>query len=154
MSKVTSMSNIIIIIIIIIIIMALRPFCWALAAFSVSWYYTQSVGVLDGGSASHKDATYTEDNTNRINAHIHIQALSGIRTHDPMCQGHQLINKLHETVLQQKPTVKKSRLYVTFHRCRFLQSVGICPPPPEVGRSHFVSCSGLFANMSAATLVS
>jgi hypothetical protein len=36
---------------------------------------------LDGRSARHKSATYTQNNTNRINADIN--ALSGIGTHDP-----------------------------------------------------------------------
>jgi hypothetical protein len=36
-------------IIIIIIIIALQLFFWALAAFSVSWSYTQSIGLLGRG---------------------------------------------------------------------------------------------------------
>jgi heme/copper-type cytochrome/quinol oxidase subunit 2 len=45
---------VIIVIIIIIIIMA----------FSVSWSYTLSVGLLDGGSARRKASTYMQNNTN------------------------------------------------------------------------------------------
>jgi hypothetical protein len=37
--------------------------CWALAAFSVSQSYTQSVGHLDGGSARRTAATCTEQHT-------------------------------------------------------------------------------------------
>jgi hypothetical protein len=61
--------------------MALKPFCWTLASFSVSWSYTQSVGLLGRGSARRKAATYTQNNTNRINTQ-RFNALSGIRTHD------------------------------------------------------------------------
>jgi hypothetical protein len=46
-------------IIIIIIIIALHPLCWTLAAFSVSWSYAQSVGLLGRGSARRKASTYT-----------------------------------------------------------------------------------------------
>jgi hypothetical protein len=35
--------------------------CWALAAFSVSLSYTQSVGLLGRGSACRKAATYTQN---------------------------------------------------------------------------------------------
>jgi hypothetical protein len=38
---------------------------------------------LDGGSAHRKAATYKQNNTNRINAHTDIHALSGFRTHEP-----------------------------------------------------------------------
>jgi hypothetical protein len=38
--------------------------CWALAAFSVSSTYTQSVGILGRGSAGRKAFTYTQSNTN------------------------------------------------------------------------------------------
>jgi hypothetical protein len=37
--------------------------------FSVYQSYTQSVGLLGRGSARRKAATYTQNNTNRINAH-------------------------------------------------------------------------------------
>jgi hypothetical protein len=33
--------------------------CWTLAAFSVSWFFTQSIGLLGRGSAHRKAATYT-----------------------------------------------------------------------------------------------
>jgi hypothetical protein len=42
---------------------------------------------LDGGSARRKASTYTQNSTNRINAHnTGIHALSSIRTHDPRVQ--------------------------------------------------------------------
>jgi hypothetical protein len=44
--------------------MALQSFCWTLAAFSVSQAYTQSVRLLDGGTAGRKAAIYTHNNTN------------------------------------------------------------------------------------------
>jgi hypothetical protein len=34
------------------------------AVFSVSYFYTQPIGLLDGGSARLKAATYTQNNTN------------------------------------------------------------------------------------------
>jgi hypothetical protein len=37
---------------------------WTLAAFSISLSHTQSVGLLERGSARHKAATYAQDNTN------------------------------------------------------------------------------------------
>jgi hypothetical protein len=56
-----------------IVIMALQDFIGPLAAFSVPWSYTQSVWLLDGGSARRKASTYTQNNkhTCRINAHRH-----------------------------------------------------------------------------------
>jgi hypothetical protein len=59
--------------------------CWALAAFSVSRFYTQSVGLLKRG-ISPLQGLYlnTEQHKHRINAHnTDIHALSGIRNHDP-----------------------------------------------------------------------
>jgi hypothetical protein len=58
--------------------------CWALAAFSVSWSYTQSVGLL-GRGISPLQSLYlrTEQYKHTINAHnIDMHVLSGIRTHD------------------------------------------------------------------------
>jgi hypothetical protein len=59
--------------------------CWALAAFSVSWSYTQPVGLFGWGiSPSQGLYLHTEQHKYRINAHnSDIHALSGIRTHDP-----------------------------------------------------------------------
>jgi hypothetical protein len=59
--------------------------CWALAAFSVSWSYTQSVGLLGHGICpSQGRYLHTEQHKHRINAHnTDIHALSRIRTHDP-----------------------------------------------------------------------
>jgi hypothetical protein len=45
--------------------------------------YTQSVGLLGGGAACHKAATYTQNNTNPEDTHTNIHASSGIRTDDP-----------------------------------------------------------------------
>jgi hypothetical protein len=58
--------------------------CYALAAFSVPWSYTQSVAPL-GRGISPSQGLYldTEQHKHRINAHnTDIHALSGIRTHD------------------------------------------------------------------------
>jgi hypothetical protein len=57
-------------------------FHWALAAISVSWSYTQSIGLLGRGSARRKASTYTQNNTNREWTHTDIHAFSGIRTQD------------------------------------------------------------------------
>jgi hypothetical protein len=58
--------------------------CWALAAFSVSWPYTRSVGLLGREiGPSQGLCLHTEQDKHRINAHnTDIHALSGIRTHD------------------------------------------------------------------------
>jgi hypothetical protein len=57
--------------------------CWALAAFSLSWSYSQSVELL-GWGISPSQGLYTEQHKQRINAHnTDIHALSGIRAHDP-----------------------------------------------------------------------
>jgi hypothetical protein len=60
--------------------------CWALAAFSISWSYTQSVGLL-GRCISPSHGLYlhvhTQQQKHRLNAHnTDIHALIGIRTHD------------------------------------------------------------------------
>jgi hypothetical protein len=59
--------------------------CWALAAFSVSWSYTQWVGLLRRGLSPWQGRHLrTEQHKHRINAHTaDIHALSGIRTHGP-----------------------------------------------------------------------
>jgi hypothetical protein len=59
--------------------------CWALDGFSVSWSYTQSVGLLRQGiSPSQGLYLHTEQHKPRINSNnTDIHALSGIRTHDP-----------------------------------------------------------------------
>jgi hypothetical protein len=52
---------------------------WTFAAFSISQSVrTQTVGLLERGSARRKAATYTQNNTN-----TDIRASTGIRTHDP-----------------------------------------------------------------------
>jgi hypothetical protein len=63
--------------------------CWALAAFSVSWSYTQSVGLLGRGiSPSQGLYLHTEQKKYKIKAHNKdIHALSGIRTLDPSVRG-------------------------------------------------------------------
>jgi hypothetical protein len=44
--------------------------CWVLAAFSVSWSYTQSVGLFgSGNSPSQSPYLHTEQHRHRINAH-------------------------------------------------------------------------------------
>jgi hypothetical protein len=57
--------------------------CCALAAFSVSWSDTQSVGLPGRGiSPSQGFYLHKEQHKHRINAHnTHIHAYSGIRTH-------------------------------------------------------------------------
>jgi hypothetical protein len=59
--------------------------CWTLTAFSVSWSFTQSVGLL-GREISPSQIRYLHKghHKHRINARkSHMHALSGIRTHDP-----------------------------------------------------------------------
>jgi hypothetical protein len=58
--------------------------CWVLAAFSVSWSYTQSVGPL-GWVISPSQGRYlhTGQPKHRINAYTDIHASNGTRTHDP-----------------------------------------------------------------------
>jgi hypothetical protein len=58
---------------------------WTLEALSVSWSYTQSVGLIGPGiSPSQGRYLHTEQHKHRINAHYtYIHASSGIRTHDP-----------------------------------------------------------------------
>jgi hypothetical protein len=60
-------------------------FCWALAAFSVSWSYKQSVGLLGRGiSPSQGLYLHREQHKHRINALItDIHALIGIWIQDP-----------------------------------------------------------------------
>jgi hypothetical protein len=61
--------------------MALQPL-WILAAFSVSYSYTQSVGLHGLGiSPSQGRYLHTEQHKHRIDVDIH--ASSGIRTHGP-----------------------------------------------------------------------
>jgi hypothetical protein len=59
--------------------MALQLFVgpWSLLQFD-NLFYTDG-STLDLGSASLKDAAYTQDNT-----HTGMHALNGIRTHDPI----------------------------------------------------------------------
>jgi hypothetical protein len=59
--------------------------CWASAAFSVSWFYTQSVGLLESGiSPSQGRYLHTGQHKHRIKTHnTDIHDLNGIRTHDP-----------------------------------------------------------------------
>jgi hypothetical protein len=63
------------------------PFCWILAAFSVSWFYTQSAGLGREISLSQAYYLQTEQHKHRIIAHnTDIHAWNGIRTHDPSVQ--------------------------------------------------------------------
>jgi hypothetical protein len=58
--------------------------CWTLAAVSVSWSFTQSVGLLGRGiSPSQGRYLHTQDSTNTELTHTDINASRGIRTHDP-----------------------------------------------------------------------
>jgi hypothetical protein len=59
--------------------------CWALAAFSVSRSYAQSVALLERGiSPSQGLYLHTEQHEHIINSHnTDIHALSGTRNHDP-----------------------------------------------------------------------
>jgi hypothetical protein len=53
--------------------MALQPFCWTLAAFSVSWSFRQSIGHLGRGiSPSQGRYLHTGQHKHRINAHRHV----------------------------------------------------------------------------------
>jgi hypothetical protein len=63
--------------------MALHPFVgpWPLLQFCN--LFTPTVGLLGRVMSRRKAATYTQDNTNRMNAYTDIHALSRIRTHDP-----------------------------------------------------------------------
>jgi hypothetical protein len=72
-------------IIIIIIIMALQFFVGSGPHFSVSWSYTQSVGLLERGiSPSQGLYLHTKQHKHRIKAHnTDNHSLSGFRTHDP-----------------------------------------------------------------------
>jgi hypothetical protein len=49
-----------------------RALCWALAAFSLSWSFTQSVGLLGRGiSPSQGRYLHTGQHKHRLNAHRH-----------------------------------------------------------------------------------
>jgi hypothetical protein len=61
----------IIIIIIIIIIMAVLPFYWALAAFSVPLSYTESTGLLDGDQPVARPLPTHRKHKNRVNSRKH-----------------------------------------------------------------------------------
>jgi hypothetical protein len=54
-----------------IFLLARNPTLVGLAAFPISLSYPQSMEPSDGGSAHHKASTYTQDNTNSINAYRH-----------------------------------------------------------------------------------
>jgi hypothetical protein len=86
---------------------------------------------LNGGSARHKAVTYTQNNTNRKNAHRH-HAWSGIRNHEPSViagdegsglglRGHcarpkknQLPDRFRRFIIRNCPTLPLSLLY---HHC-------------------------------------
>jgi hypothetical protein len=58
--------------------------CLTLASFSVSWSYTQSVGLLGRGiSPSQGRYLQTQQHKQGINAQTDRHASSGIRAHDP-----------------------------------------------------------------------
>jgi hypothetical protein len=57
--------------------------CWVLAAFSVSWSFTQSVVLFWGGiSPSQGRYLHTQDSTHTEETHTDIHALSRICIHD------------------------------------------------------------------------
>jgi hypothetical protein len=62
--------------------MALQSFCWTFAAFSVSWSFTQSVGLL-GRGISQSQGRYLNTGQQKHRLHTGIHASSEIRTHDP-----------------------------------------------------------------------
>jgi hypothetical protein len=68
-----------------IIIMPLQPFVGPCSLFPVSWSYTQSVGLLRKGiSPSQGLYLHAEQHKHRINVrNTYINAMNGIRTHDP-----------------------------------------------------------------------
>jgi hypothetical protein len=68
--------------------------CWTSAAFSVSWSFSQSVGLLVRGSARRKASTYTQDSTNTEQTYTDIHAPCGIRTHDPSAWRAKAVNAL------------------------------------------------------------
>jgi hypothetical protein len=75
--------------------MALKPYVgsWLLFQFLDPIHSRQDS--LDGGSAGRKAATYTQNNTNRINAHnTDIDALSGIPTYDFVFQRAKTVHAL------------------------------------------------------------
>jgi hypothetical protein len=64
-----------------LLLMFPQPLCWALATFSVSWSYTQSVGLL-GREISSPQGLYLHTGQHKHNKRIDIYASSGIRTRD------------------------------------------------------------------------
>jgi hypothetical protein len=71
-------------IIIINIIMALQPFSWALATFSLPSSYTQTVRLLGRGiSPSQSLYLHTGKHNHRIYTHTDIHGPKGTRTHEP-----------------------------------------------------------------------
>jgi hypothetical protein len=64
---------------------------WALTAFQFLDLIHRRQDTLDGGSARWKASIYTQNYTNRINAHnTGIYALSGIRTQDSSFRGREV----------------------------------------------------------------
>jgi hypothetical protein len=83
-------------------------FCWALAAFSVSWYFTQSVGLLWRGiSPSQGRYLHTGQHKQWIKF-THIQASSGIRTQDPSVRGGEDGSCLRPRATQWSATVDQN----------------------------------------------
>jgi hypothetical protein len=74
---------IILLLLLLLLLMTLKPFSLDLDSFfSFLILYTVGRAPLDERSARRKASTYTQDNTNRINANTDIHASSGIRAHD------------------------------------------------------------------------
>jgi hypothetical protein len=94
--------------------MALQPFCCALASFFQfrNLFYTDG-RTLDECSARRKACIYTQDTTNRINAHTNINASSRTRNYDPSvrasedisCLAWKLYAATQDTALDRSATV-------------------------------------------------
>jgi hypothetical protein len=98
------------------------PICWTLTAFSASWSYTQSVGLLGRGiSPLQGCCLHTEQHKHRINAHTDIYAPSGIRTHDPSIRATTVIGWLVDCIIKIQVVVC---LFVCF--ASFFLTTNIC----------------------------
>jgi hypothetical protein len=97
--------------------------CWALANFSVSSSYTQSLGLLGRGmSPSQSLYLHAEQHKHRINAHdTDNQALCGIRTYDPSVRRSEdsscLRTRGHCDRFHYSWSLQISELLIKFHSC-------------------------------------
>jgi hypothetical protein len=94
---------------------------WALAAFSVSLSYTQSVGLLERGiSPSQSFYLHTEQHKHRLKArNTDIHALSGIQSHDPSVRARESVHALDRaaTVIGFSCHYQRKTLFSTFYFC-------------------------------------